>query len=274
MNLQKLQFWQNRKKIPLIGTDENDNLFLKIDGQLIDKMYLYPTLYTDLKTIAHSAFALFLSLTAETFGDDPNHFVVPSTRLITKLVMYKALLLKTNETLKTCCGFTNEQLFRQIRIIKNVDTLLTKVLVKKLISNQEIQDMARVTVDDINSNIKDAVDVLLTNVDGIVTQWKNLLTPTQWNLTKFLVLGSHMPRRECALCQYFAKIFDTPIYSGHRIIYAEAITDWNQAIDLLGVHLTDFAAGKAFWGSDQFMHSDIQANYAKKWIENKFGGEN
>jgi hypothetical protein len=68
------------------------------------------------------------------------------------------------------------------------------------------------------------------------------------------------------MMQYFARLLNTPILSGLRIIYAEHVSLEEDAIDLFATHLTDFTAGDAFWNDPDHMHSDIQAAAAAEYL--------
>ena len=81
-----------------------------------------------------------------------------------------------------------------------------------------------------------------------------------------VMIGPHMPRdQECSL-QFFERLFREP-EEGRRVIYAEALWNEKDALDLLATHVVDEAAGDAFFGDPMRMHRDLLADAAKAYLD-------
>ena len=75
--------------------------------------------------------------------------------------------------------------------------------------------------------------------------WRKQLTPEEWNALHVVMIGPHMPREQECSVQFFERLFHEP-HEGKRIIYAEALWNEKDALDLLATHVVDEAAGGAF----------------------------
>merc|ERR1739848_76823 len=92
----------------------------------------------------------------------------------------------------------------------------------------------------------------------------------EWAELYVVQLGSHMPRTRNLFVQTFGRMLglhnDT---NGARIIYAEGL-DEQGAMELLSVHLMDFAAGRAVFNWGPVMHTDLLANATTRFLDELF----
>lgn len=96
--------------------------------------------------------------------------------------------------------------------------------------------------------------------------WRKRLTPAEWNALHVVMIGPHMPREQECSIQFFERLFGEP-EEGKRIIYAKALWNEKDALDLLATHVVDESAGAAFFGDPMRMHRDLLADAAKAYLD-------
>ena len=116
------------------------------------------------------------------------------------------------------------------------------------------------------ANVEDATALEMRALYATTADWKKQLTPAEWKALHVVMIGPHMPRDgECSI-QFFERLLGEPV-EGKRIIYAEALWAEKDALNLLGTHFVDEAAGEAFFGDPMRMHRDLLADAAKAYLD-------
>eukprot|EP01094_Clydonella_sp_ATCC50884_P009839 TRINITY_DN1936_c2_g1_i1.p1 TRINITY_DN1936_c2_g1~~TRINITY_DN1936_c2_g1_i1.p1 ORF type:complete len:371 (+),score=108.64 TRINITY_DN1936_c2_g1_i1:53-1165(+) len=162
--------------------------------------------------------------------------------------------------------FSDEQMERSVEILDICKDFLEGILQSRMLTEAEVEEFGERVKKPTVPHITDAAIAIVDNAHQVVSEWKEKLSPFEWQNLKVLVVGgSHMARDMSWSVQYFARMLNTSMTSGERIIYAEA-ADLDGAIDLIGTHLIDFAAGEAYWDEPTHMHQDILAPATKEYL--------
>jgi hypothetical protein len=162
--------------------------------------------------------------------------------------------------------FTDDQLERQKEIFMASFELLDEVLAKGRLNPQRLESFTRKTAPLLLANVEDATALEMRALYATTADWKKLLTPAEWKALHIVMIGPHMPRDgECSI-QFFERLLGEPV-EGKRVIYAEALWAEKDALNLLGTHFVDEAAGEAFFGDPMRMHRDLLADAAKAYLD-------
>lgn len=237
--------------------EEGDNLILVHKGER-SRVQVKPVEYHELKAVAHIPLALFVMLSfpqeAELSGDR-----------LQRLQHYRELMATAYEGLSGR-HFTADQLGRQKKIFSASFELLDGVLAESQVSPSILEGFARQIGPLLLANVSDATALEMRSLYETAAAWQKQLTPAEWNALHVVVIGPHMPRdQECSV-QFFERLFHDP-EEGKRIIYAEALWNENDALNLLATHVVDEAAGAAFFGDPMRMHRDLLADAAKAYLD-------
>jgi hypothetical protein len=237
--------------------EEGDNLILVHKGERTSVL-VKPVEYHELKAVAHIPLALFVMLS---FPQETSL----SRDSLQRLRQYRELMEKAQATLPGR-HFTPEQLLRQQEIFRAAFELLDGVLAKGQVSPPTIESFTRQVGPLLLANVADATAVEMRELYATAAAWQKQLTPAEWNALHVVMIGPHMPReRECSI-QFFERLFREP-EEGKRIIYAEALWNEKDALNLLATHVVDEAAGAAFFGDPMRMHRDLLAEAAKTYLD-------
>lgn len=241
---------------PLI-LEEGDNLILVLHGER--KIVLVkPVEYHELKAVAHIPLALFVMLSF------PRQASLSAARR-DDLQSYRELMEKALATLPAR-HFTPEQLPREQKIFSVSFTLLDNVLASGQVNQEKLAGFARQSGPLLLANVTDATQIEMRELYAAAAAWQKLLTPEEWNALHVVMIGPHMPREQECSIQFFERLFREP-QEGKRIIYAEALWNEKDALNLLATHVVDEAAGEAFFGDPMRMHRDLLADAAKTYLD-------
>jgi len=241
---------------PLI-LEEGDALILVRRGERT-RVVVKPVEYHELKAVAHVPLALFVMLSF------PQETSLSPERL-QRLRHYRELMAAASEGLAGR-HFSADQLARQKRIFSACFDLLDGVLAQGRVDPPRLQDFTRQIGPLLLANVADATAAEMRNLYATAAAWREQLTPAEWNALHVVMIGPHMPRdRECSI-QFFERLFREP-EEGKRIIYAEALWNESDALNLLATHEVDEAAGAAFFGDPMRMHRDLLADAAKDYLD-------
>lgn len=241
---------------PLI-LEEGDNLILVHNGERATVL-VKPVEYHELKAVAHIPLALFVMLSF------PQEARLTDGRR-ESLRGYRELMEKARATLPGR-HFTPEQSARQQEIFSASFELLDDVLAEGCVKPQKLAAFTRQIGPLLLANVADATALEMRELYATTAAWQKLLTPAEWNALHMVMIGPHMPRaQECSI-QFFERLFREP-EEGKRIIYAEALWNEKDALNLLATHEVDEAAGAAFFGDPMRMHRDLLADAAKTYLD-------
>jgi hypothetical protein len=162
--------------------------------------------------------------------------------------------------------FTPEQLSRQQRIFGASFQLLDDVLASGQVNQEKLAGFARQIGPQLLANVTDATEIEMRKLYARAAAWQKQLTPEEWNALHVVMIGPHMPREQECSIQFFERLFGEP-QEGKRIIYAEALWNEKDALNLLATHVVDEAAGGAFFADPMRMHRDLLADAAKAYLD-------
>ncbi len=162
--------------------------------------------------------------------------------------------------------FTPSQLERQKTIFNACFELVDGALEKGFVSERSLTRFAREMAPLLSKNVADATALEMESLYKTAAMWKKELTPAEWKSLHFIMIGPHMPRSQECSVQFFERLFNEP-FEGKRIIYAEALWNEKDALNLFATHLVDESAGEAFFGDPMRMHRDLLADAAKTYLD-------
>jgi hypothetical protein len=162
--------------------------------------------------------------------------------------------------------FTLAQLQRQKMIFNGGFELLQAALGTGQASAATLRTFTRNISPMLLENVADATALEMRELYVTTAAWKKQLTPAEWNALHVVMIGPHMPRdQECSI-QFFERLFRDHD-EGRRIIYAEALWNEKDALNLLATHIVDESAGAAFFGDPMRMHRDLLSDAAKAYLD-------
>jgi hypothetical protein len=237
--------------------EEGDNLILVRNGERTS-VTVKPVGYHELKAVAHIPLALFVMLSF------PPEATISAARR-QRLQHYRELMISAYESLSRR-HFTPVQLQRQEMIFNACFELLQGALGKGQVSPATLKTFTRTVSPMLLSNVADATALEMRELYATTAAWRRQLTPAEWKALHVVMIGPHMPRdQECSI-QFFERLFHQP-EEGKRIIYAEALWNEKDALNLLATHVVDESAGTAFFGDPMRMHRDLLADAAKAYLD-------
>jgi len=214
--------------------------------------------YHELKAVAHIPLALFVMLSF------PQEASPPAERR-ESLGHYRELMEKARATLPNR-HFTPEQLSRQQKIFSASLELLDDVLSSGEVNPHKLASFTRQIGPLLLANVADATAMEMRELYATAAAWQKQLTSKEWNALHVVMIGPHMPREQECSMQFFERLFREP-EEGKRIIYAEALWNEKDALNLLATHLVDEAAGAAFFDEPMRMHRDLLADAARTYLD-------
>jgi hypothetical protein len=237
--------------------EEGDNLILVRNGERTS-VNVKPVEYHELKAVAHIPLALFVMLSfpqEASFSDDRRQ----------RLRHYRELMTSAHESLPQR-HYTPSRLQRQNKIFSASFELLDGALANGRVSTSALRSFTRQMAPLLLANVADATALEMRSLYTTTATWRKQLTPAEWNALHVVMIGPHMPRdQECSI-QFFERLFHEH-EEGERIIYAEALWNEKDALNLLATHEVDESAGAAFFGDPMRMHRDLLADAAKAYLD-------
>jgi hypothetical protein len=232
-----------------------DNFALLRDGRRFEANVAVP-IYDTVKTIAHIPLAIYVTLT-------PGDGVVPEDRLKT-LAALRELIPPAEASLDTL-KLSAATLARQKRIVTASLAFLDDVAGKRKFDRSSLLGFTRAMAPLVLENVTEATRAQLDATHAQVSAWRRDLSLEEWGRLHVLIVGPHMPRENLVVTQYFLRLLHEPA-EGHRVVYAEALWEEPQALDLLGTHLLDGGVGEAFFGDYMRMHRDLLGDAASQYL--------
>jgi len=217
--------------------------------------------YTGLKEVSHitlGTFVLLINHTDETLGD----------KTISKLQAYKAGIEKAAPKVTSDEGLEPNDEARQKELIAETLAFLSKVIIDKHVSADQLQAFVRKTsVPDLD-NAYEAAGSQLNAMDKAMSKWHKEMSSDEWNQLYVFIATAHMPRQQLLAYQYFAKLLNQS-EEGHRVIVGEnpGTTTEEQAFDLIATHILDRKMASNFFNDPWRMHRDLLSDAAKSWLE-------
>jgi hypothetical protein len=232
-----------------------DTFALLRDGRRVEANTGTP-IYDPVKTIAHLPLAIYVTLT-------PGDGVVGEDRLKT-LAGLRALVPPAEASLDTL-KLSAATLARQKRIVADSLAFLDDVAGRGKFARASLLAFTRGMAPLVMENVMEAARAQLDAIHAQVAAWRRDLSPQEWDRLHVVIVGPHMPREDLVVMQYFLRLLHEP-KEGRRVVYAEALWEEPQALDLLGTHLLDGDVGEAFFGDYMRMHRDLLGDAASVYL--------
>jgi hypothetical protein len=232
-----------------------DTFALLRDGRRVEANTGTPS-YDPVKTIAHLPLAIYVTLT-------PGDGVVGEDRLKT-LAGLRALVPPAEASLDTL-KLSAATLARQKRIVADSLAFLDDVAGRGKFARASLLAFTRGMAPLVMENVIEAARAQLDAIHAQVSAWRRDLSPQEWDRLHVVIVGPHMPREDLVVMQYFLRLLHEP-REGRRVVYAEALWEEPQALDLLGTHLLDGSVGEAFFGDYMRMHRDLLGDAAGAYL--------
>jgi hypothetical protein len=232
-----------------------DNFALLRDGRRFEANTGTP-IYDPVKTIAHLPLAIYVILTPGdgAVGEDP----------LKTLAGLRALIPPAEASLDTL-KLSAATLARQKRIVAGSLAFLDDVAGRGKFARTSLLAFTRGMAPLVMENVTEAARAQLDAIHAQVSAWRKLLSPQEWDRLHVVIVGPHMPREDLVVMQYFLRLLHEP-KEGRRVVYAEALWEEPQALDLLGTHLLDGDVGEAFFGDYMRMHRDLLGDAASVYL--------
>lgn len=230
----------------------SDHLTLRDGDRVLEAPVTIPQ-YHQLKAVAHIPLAIFVILSpwpegalAEGPGAD--------------LESLRRAIEAARPELATC-GFTADQLARQRDIVERSLGFIEGVRAAKSYSRTGLDAFARGCGPLVLANATDAARLQIAAYDRCLKPWRESVGPERWKDVRVVVVGRQTPRKGNVAVQYFARLLGVD-GEGPRLVYAEELSGDEAAIDLLGTHLLDREAARAFFGDPERLERDLLSDGA------------
>jgi hypothetical protein len=267
LNLASRKMYADARKqllstIPVVIIVSGDDLILR-KNDTRTAVTVIPAEYHILKCVAHTTLALFTHLSSKT--DKPL-----GEELLKSLTDYQELM-KAAVPATEKCGFDQETLARQKRILARSQEFTARVLKDAMVSSDDLVKFCRAARPDLLANGAAAAKAQLQAVHKQVMAWKKDMTAEEWAALTVIVSGAQTPRVENAAVQYFARLFGESNGEGRRIVYAESLWDEDKALNLLGTLRLDGKLAVSVFADPNRMYRDFLADGARTAIDDILG---
>jgi hypothetical protein len=232
-----------------------DDLILYREGKRTE-VKVTPTLYDDLKAIAHVPLAIYALLA-------PGR--IPSEEYQTELRNYRNLVLATRDGIDQRWQ-DPKTLARQKEILDSSLRFLQEVLHPEKDHQPDLPVYCRRMGLLVLANANDAARAEIDATHAQMMRWKKELSREEWSRLQVIVIGSQMPRRGNLDVQYFAHLLGLK-GEGPRLTYAEGLWEEPAALRLLGTRLADQEPGRLFFNDDQRLARDLLADGATEYLQ-------
>jgi hypothetical protein len=236
---------------------EGDEVVLKTASQRRQVRFI-PVIYHALKAISHVPLGIDVTLAAHS---EENPLPV---EVLNDLREYRGLFPAVLERLATV-GLDGEQRNRGKAILDQSSAFLDSVIERRGCTKVDRLIFARRMWPSLMANCADAARAALDSLHRQVCQWKDHMTPAEWNQLSVVVMGRQLPRKENLAVQYFARLLGET-GEGRRIVYAESLFDEPRALDLLATRIVDTQIGIDFFNDPLRMHRDLLSDAARDYL--------
>jgi hypothetical protein len=225
----------------------SDRLTLRDGGRVLEEPISIP-LYHELKAVAHIPLGIFVLLSPWPEG-------ALGERPIESLGSLRSAIVAARPEIETC-GFTAGQLARQHDLVERSLGFIDAVLATRSYSRTALDAFARACGPLVLANAAEAARLQIAAYDRCLKPWREAVGPERWKELRVVVVGRQMPRKGNIAVQYFARRLGVE-GEGPRLVYAEELSGDEAALDLLGTHLLDREAARAFFGDPERLERDL-----------------
>jgi hypothetical protein len=219
----------------------------------------YPlTAYAKLKSVAHIPLALFVLFTA--IGEDPL-----SQQLTEELERFDKFITGVQASLSDD-GFPESVRTRQQQILSASRALLANARKRGRLPQTELaaycKQMGALQMANVNEAAKDQLDELNRSMTAFLASLNEQERASYY----VVVTGAHQARAGNLQMQYFRTLLKERGPIEQRLIYAEHVFDEQEALNLLGKHVLDQRAGKAFFDDPVRLQRDVLTDAAQAYL--------
>lgn len=247
---------------PLIVVNGGDVTLIR--GKEKSTINSQPEFYSNLKTITHIPFVVYLRL-FDVERIDRNL----SSDELTTLKSYLRKVRLVRHVLNVTDFLSDQSILQtQFDIVDMSITYLRKILRSKQLNITALQQFCDQTRAPFARNVRLGARAHLDRLHAIVYPWyRETLNETERQTVQVLILGPKTPREGSLMKQYFQKLLGLSSVEGQRLIYGENLSDVKQGLDVLGSWLLDRYAGEAFFNDQTRLHRDLMIKDAADYIQ-------
>jgi len=249
----------------VLGLPDSPPAFLVLPDRLVlhrrgvrQEWPLLPTLFDELKTVAHVTLGLFAILSpidgAPFAADD-----------VAALRRYQGLIGTARNAIGQAT-LTETQRARQQQILDASEALVARALAARHLSASDLTAYCRAMRPLVEANIGEAVRANLDELNLRMSAALPLLDSAQRADYLVIVSGVHQARIDNAAMQYFNRLMGDPPVISQRLMYAENVFDEAGALHLLGIHLMARRVGSAYFDERYSMNRDLFAPAAAAYV--------
>jgi hypothetical protein len=213
-----------------------------------------PVRYHELKAVAHIPLALFAMLDG---GTDEGKLAALATY---------AEAVKASRATLSKRGFDEKTLKRQEAIFANSQSLIERVLSAKKCDAADLMAYTTTMAPLVLQNAHDAAKLQLEGLNAAFGEWINTLTEEERKAYHIVVSGSHQARDRNAQMAYCRALLGEDDAVEQRLIFGESAFDETSCRNLLGTHLLDGAASKAFFDDPLRLQYDLLGDAAAEIV--------
>ncbi len=239
---------------PILIANGNQFVLLRKGRRVEEKLGL--PIYDPVKTIAHIPLAIYVTLT-------PGDGAVEEERL--KSLAHLRELIPPAEAALDGLNLPEATVSRQKRIIAACLAFLDGVAEKHAVARSALVAFTREMAPLVLENVGEASRAQLDATHALVSRWRRDMSAEEWSQLHVVITGPHMAREGLVTQQYFFRLLNEP-GEGGRVVFAEAVWQEAEVLNLLGVHLLDGGIGDAFFGDSTRMHRDLLGDAATQYL--------
>jgi hypothetical protein len=248
--------------IVLIGDDAT----LLCDGEQHE--HVIPARYHELKSLAHLAFGVQLTLMANGSGRLTE---VTVSELHEKRAQIQEVQAGANAPSPRASSPTMKA---PAELLCRARALADRVLAEGVVDFERLQEDIRALASHAFETAQLAVCIELEQLHALLGRWRNDLGESRWADLYVVICGAHQPRYREAACQYFGRLLHQPEGSAaereDRLIYGEGLCDVDAALDLLARHIVDQRASNLLFGDRRRLQQDLLADAAATEVQRLF----
>jgi hypothetical protein len=167
-------------------------------------------------------------------------------------------------------GLAPDSLARQQRFLAASLALLDRLAAAPVVDGKAVEEYGRAVAPLLLASAAEAARLQLDGLHSVVRQWRQTLSPEEWQRLHVVVLGPKTPRPGNVRLEYFAYALGRDAID-RRLIYAEGIPDVEDGLQVLAGLLADRAAGRDLFAEERRLERDMMADGAQAYLLRLFG---
>jgi len=250
------------ESVPVVVVIGDDATLLCDGGE--QREQVIPARYHELKTLAHLAFGVQLTLMANGSGR--------LTELTANELHEKRAQIREAQAAVSTASFIAPK--APAELLCRARMLVDRVLEEGVVDFDRLHEHIRALASHALETAQLAVCIELEQLHALLGRWRNDLGERRWAGLYVVICGAHQPRYREATCQYFGQLLHQPDGYGaereDRLVYGEGLCDVNTALDLLARHIVDQRASSLLFGDRRHLQEDLLADAANTEVRKLF----